>query len=399
MYNIERVRNDFPALHKMVFFGSASVGPLPRVAMVAMQRYSKELRVDFAPAAWEADPVAEVRSLAAQLINASPEELVATTSTSAGINLLAGAIHWKRHDNIVINDLEYPVNVFPWLHQAHKHGLEVRVVHAHNGLLPLSEMIAAIDRKTRVLAVSHVEFATGFRNDIPALAKAVHKAGGLICVDASQSLGVLPVDVQEMEIDVLASGGYKWLCGPVGSGLAYIRKDLAEGLTPATIDYADITVDAHEAVWNALVSGNEYAMAEAPLQGDAQRFQPEGLSPIAIKGLASSLSYIVDLGSESIEERITELVDYLIERLRAARIGILSPTAPEKRAGIVTVSVPYNLSKPNDTHRLEQKLQNARIVAHPRGGGLRLAVHFFNTEEEIDLVVDFIGSLSSRVGS
>jgi selenocysteine lyase/cysteine desulfurase len=140
-------------------------------------------------------------------------------------------------------------------------------------------------------------------------------------------------------------------------------------------------------------------MAEAPLQGDAQRFQPEGLSPIAIKGLASSLSYIVDLGSESIEERITELVDYLIERLRAARIGILSPTAPEKRAGIVTVSVPYNLSKPNDTHRLEQKLQNARIVAHPRGGGLRLAVHFFNTEEEIDLVVDFIGSLSSRVGS
>ncbi|MEA3238266.1 MAG: aminotransferase class V-fold PLP-dependent enzyme [Candidatus Bipolaricaulota bacterium] len=393
MYNIERVRNDFPALHKMVFFGSASVGPLPRVAMVAMQRYSKELRVDFASAAWEADPVAEVRSLAAQLINSSPEEIVATTSTSAGINLLAGAIHWKRHDNIVINDLEYPANVFPWLHQAHKHALEVRVVHAHGGVLPLSEMTAAIDRKTRVLAVSHVEFGTGFRNDIPALAKAVHKTGGLICVDASQSLGVLPVDVQEMGIDVLATGGYKWLCGPVGSGFTYIRKDLAKGLTPATIDYADITADAHEAVWNALVSGKEYAMPEVPLQRDAQRFQLEGLSPIAIKGLASSLSYILDLGSESIEERITELVDYLIKRLRAAKIGILSPTAPEKRAGIVTVSIPYNLSKPKDTHRLEQKLQDARIIAHPRGGGLRLAVHFFNTEEEIDLVVDFITSL------
>lgn len=399
MYNIERIRNDFPALHKMVFFGSASVGPLPRVAMVAMQRYSKELRVDFAPAAWEADPVAEVRSLAAQLINASPKEIVATVSTSAGINLLAGAIHWRRHDNIVINDLEYPANVFPWLHQAHKHGLEVRVVRAHGGVLPFAEMTAAIDRKTRVLAVSHVEFATGTRNDIPALAAAVHKAGGLICVDASQSLGVLPVDVQEMEIDVLASGGYKWLCGPVGSGFAYIRKDLAEGLEPATIDYGDITVDAHEAVWNAIVSGKGYALDEAPLRKNAQRFQAEGLSLIAIKGLASSLSYILDLGSESIEERITELVDYMIERLRAAKIGILSPTAPEKRAGIVTARVPYNLSKPNDAHRLEQKLQNARIVAHPRGGGLRLAVHFFNTEEEIDRVVSFIASLSSRVGS
>ena len=393
MYNIERIRNDFPALHKMVFFGSASVGPLPRVAMVAMQRYSKELRVDFAQAAWETDTVAEVRALAAQLINASPEEIVATTSTSAGINLLAGAIKWKRHDNIVINEREYPVNVFPWLHQAHKHGLEVRVVRAHAGAPPLSKMTAAIDRKTRVVAVSHVEFATGWRNDISSLAETVHKAGGLICVDGSQSLGVLPVDVREMGIDVLAAGGHKWLCGPMGSGFAYIRKDLAAGLSPATIDYADITIEAGDAVRNALVSGKGYTMAEAPLQEDAQRFQQEGLAPIATKGLASSLSYMLDLGSESIAERIEEMTGYLIERLQAAKIRILSPTAPEKRAGIVTVNVPYDLSKPKDVLRLEHKLQNAGIVAHPRGGGLRLSVHFFNTEEEIDFVVDFIKDL------
>ncbi len=393
MYNIERIRNDFPALHKMVFFGSASVGPLPRTAMVAMQRYSKELRVDFAPATWEADPVAEVRSFASQMINSSPDEIVVTPSTSAGINLLAGGIKWKRHDNIVINDLEYPANVFPWIHQAHKHGLEVRIVRSHNGVLPFSEMTAAIDRKTRVLAVSHVEFARGFRNDIPALAEAIHKAGGLICVDAVQSLAVLPVDVREMKIDVLAAGGYKWLCGPLGSGFAYIREDLAESLVPATIDYRDITVDAHDAVWNALVSGEAYAMDEAPLHKGTQRFQPEGMSPIAVRGLSASLSYMLELGSEAIEERITELVDYLIERLRAAKITILSPTAPEKRAGIVTVGVPYNLSKPKEASRLEGKLQSAGIVAHPRGGGLRLSVHFFNTEEEIDLVVNFLSKL------
>jgi len=393
MYNMERIRNDFPALHKMVFFGSASVGPLPRVAMVAMQRYSKELRVDFAPAAWEANPVADVRSLAARLINASPEEIVATTSTSAGINLLAGAIKWKRHDNIVINEREYPANVFPWLHQAQKHGLEVRIVRAHDGTSPLSEMTAAIDRKTRVLAVSHVEFATGWRNDIASLAETVHKAGGLICVDGSQSLGVLPVDVQEMGIDVLATGGHKWLCGPLGSGFAYIRKDLAADLSPATIDYADITTEAGDAVRKALVSGKGYTMIEAPLQGNAQRFQQEGLSPITANGFASSLSYMLDLGSESIEERIGEMTGYLIERLQAAKIGILSPTAPDRHAGIITVSVPYDLSKLRDVHRLEQKLQSAGIVAHPCGGGLRLSVHFFNTEEEIDLVVDFITHL------
>jgi len=361
--------------------------------MVAMQRYSKELRVDFASATWEADPVAEVRSLAAQMINASPEEIVVTPSTSAGINLLAGGIKWKRHDNVVINDLEYPANVFPWLHQARRHGLEVRIVRSNNGVLPLSEMTKAIDRKTRVLAVGHVEFATGFRNNIPALAEAIHKVGGLICVDAVQSLAVLPVDVQEMGIDALAAGGYKWLCGPLGSGFAYIREDLAESLIPATIDYEDITVDSHDAVWNAVISGKGYAMDEAPLHKGTQRFQPEGVSPIAIKGLSSSLAYMLELGSEAIEERITQLVDYSIERLQAAKIPILSPTAREERAGIVTVGVPYDLSKPREARRLEEKLQEAKIVAQPRGGGLRLSVHFFNTEEEIDLVVDFISKL------
>ena len=393
MYNIERIRNDFPALHKMVFFGSAGVGPLPRVAMVAMQRYSKELRVDFAPAAWEADPIAEVRDLASRLINSSPQEIVATTSTSSGINLLAGAIRWKRHDNIVINDLEYPANVFPWLHQAQKHGLEIRVVRSKDGSLPLSEVTAAIDKKTRVLAVSHVAYANGMRNDIPSLSEEVHRKGGLICVDASQSLGVLPVDVEEMGIDVLAVGGEKWLCGPLGSGFAYIRSDLAESLEPATIDYEDITVNAHDTVWQALISGAKYAIEDAPLRKNARRFQKEGLSPIAIKGFASSLSYILELGSESIEERITQLVGYLIERLRGAGIGIISSTDPRKRAGIITVRVPYNLSKQQEVAKLRQKLEEERIVAHPRGGGLRLSVHFFNTEEEIDQIVSFISRL------
>ena len=134
-------------------------------------------------------------------------------------------------------------------------------------------------------------------------------------------------------------------------------------------------------------------MDEAPLHRGTQRFQPEGVSPIAVKGLSASLSYMLELGSEAIEERITKLVDYLIDRLQSAKIAILSPTAPEKRAGIVTIRVPYNLSKPKEARRLEEKLQNAGIVAHPRGGGLRLSIHFFNTEEEIDLVIDFISQL------
>ncbi len=393
MYNIERIRNDFPALHKSVFFGSAGVGPLPRTAMVAMQRYSKELRVDFAEAAWKDDPASEVRSLAAQLINADSEEIVVTSSTSEGINILAGAVPWRKRDNIVINDLEYPANVFPWLYQGHRHGVEVRIVRSKDGRLPLAEMIAAIDRRTRVLAVSHVEFAHGFRNDITALAAAVHKMGGVICVDAIQSVGVLPIDVRETDIDALATGGYKWLCGPLGSGFAYVRRELAEKLNPATIDFCNVAADAQKKVWDALVSGHNYDMSKPPLPPNAWRFQSEGGSPIALKGFAASLEYVLELGVATIEERIGELVDYLIERLAASGIEILSSIEPDERSGIITVKVPRDIAQAEEANALEKRLEKAKIIAHVRGGGLRLAVHFFNTEEEIDHVINFIKKL------
>ncbi len=393
MYNIERIRNDFPALHKAVFFGSAGVGPLPRTAMVAMQRYSKELRVDFAEAAWEDDPLTDVRSLAAQLINADSEEIVVTSSTSDGINILAGAIPWRKRDNIVINDLEYPANVFPWLYQGNLHGVEVRIVRSKNGRLSLPEMIAAIDRRTRVLAVSHVEFGTGFRNDIEALTTAIHKMGGLICVDAIQAVGVLPIDVRETEIDVLATGGYKWLCGPLGAGFAYVRRDLAEKLNPASIDFCSVASDAQKKVWDALISGGDYDMNEPALPASALRFQREGISPIALKGFATSLEYVLELGSDSIVERIQELVEHLVERLSSSGIGLLSSTKPGERSGIVTVKVPQDVSQAKAAAALEKKMKKANIIAHLRAGGLRLAVHFFNTEEEIDYVVDFIKKL------
>ena len=393
MYNIERIRNDFPALNKALFFASAGVGPLPRITMVAMQHFSKELRVDFAKGTWEEDPQKETRILAAQLINAAEEEITLTMNTSAGINLLAGALPWKRGENIVLNDLEYPANVFPWLYQADRHRLDVRVVRSRNGAVPLDEMIRAIDRRTRVLAVSHVEFGTGYRNDVAALGDAVHKVGGLICVDAIQSLGALQVDVKDLGIDVLATGGYKWLCGPLGTGFAYVKEKLIDELQPATADFANLATAERETVWNALVSGADYPMEHAPLASDGIRFEAEGLPPVLFKGLAVSLRYFLDLGIESIEARIAGLVDHLIDHLNKARIEILSPTGPKERSGIVTMRIPFDLSRPKEVKELEARLQAAKIIALPRSGGLRLAVHFFNTEEELDQVIDFIKHL------
>ncbi len=393
MYNIERIRNDFPALHKMIFFASAGIGPLPRTAMVAMQHYLKERRVDFDEVVWKEDPKKEACGLAAELIHASAEEIIPTMSTSAGINIIAGGIKWKRGENIVLNDLEYPSNVFPWLYQADRHRLEVRIIRSHAGVVPRDELIAAIDKKTRVLAVSHVEFGTGYRNDVATLATAVHAAGGLICVDAIQSVGVLHIDVKDLGIDLLATGGYKWLCSPIGTGFSYLRADVLDRLQPPTADYINLPAAEHDIVWNALVSGNSYPMEQMPLAADGSRFEAQGLSPHLFKGFVSSLKYFLNLGTEEIELRISGLVDYFIEQANREGVTILSPTGPKERSGIVSVHVPVNLSRPEEVKKLEKKLQQAKIVALPRSGGLRFAVHFFNTEEEIDQAIDFVKSL------
>jgi len=393
MHNIEEIRAAFPALAGTFFFASAGVGPLPQVALTAIRQNLDRLRVQFAKESWEEDPAQEARALAARLIHADMEEIVLTESTSAGINLLAGALPWKRGENVVLNDLEYPANLFPWLYQADRHGLEVRMVRSQDGVVPLDDLLAAIDRRTRVLAVSHVEFGTGYRNDIAALAEAVHRANGLICVDAIQSLGVLQVDVTDLGIDVLATGGYKWLCGPLGTGFAYVRPDLMEVLHPPTLAYANLPAREQAVVWNALIAGTDYPMQHAPLAAGWKRFEAEGLSPILFKGLAASLGYLLDLGIDWIESRIACLVDHLIPRLIREDITILSPTDLHRRAGIVTVAVPFNLSKTDQVKGLQERLEMARIKAHLRGGGLRLALHFFNTADEIDQAVDFIKTL------
>ena len=197
MHKIEAVREEFPALSSTTFLRSAGVGPLPRSTISAMLRLTEELRVSFAGAAWEDNPLEDARSHAADLLNAHSEEIVLTDSTSTAINLLAGAIPWQARENIVLNDLEYPANIFPWLYQAERNRLKIRMVRCEDGRLPLDKLMAAIDNKTRVVSLSHLEFGTGFRNDVSALAEAVHDCGGLIWVDAIQSLGVLSIDIND----------------------------------------------------------------------------------------------------------------------------------------------------------------------------------------------------------
>jgi len=394
MNKIDRIRREFPTLRNLLFF-SASTCPLTQVAITAMQQYVMTYRVDFSadPYAFERTLRQKVRSLVAALIRATPDEIVLTQNTSSGINLLAGGLPWKPGENVVLKDLEHPSSVYPWLYQGEKQGLEVRQVRSQRGIVPIDELLSAVDKKTRVLVVSHVEYTTGHKNDIGKLADAVHEVGGILCVDAFQSIGVVDINVAALGIDALATGGWKRLYGPKGSGFAFIRSEVMQMLSPPTVTAYNVTDAEEKAIERKKIVGQISTIPNNPFSEGWRKYEAKGLSPLAFTGLSASLGLLLELEVGWIEERIAVLVDYLCSRLEENGQEIRSPCRPEERAAIIIARIPYDLAQPAKVQALGERLRAARIVAEPRGGGLRIGVHAFNTPEEIDQLVNFISAL------
>jgi len=283
-HGIERIQEDFPLLKEVVWLASAGVGPMPRTALSAMAEVQSRLYERLDPAAWE-EYGERCRKLVARLLAVAPEEIALVRSTTEGLNAIAGAIPWQHGDTIVITDQEYPANVVPWYHQAHRHDLEVRVVPSENGRLPLGRFEEVIDRRTRVVAVSHVQFASGFRTDFAALAELAHAHEALLIVDGIQAVGALRVQPRELGIDVLACGGYKWLCGPLGTGFLYVRRELADELTPMALGYERISAPEYEAIRDALRAGGTWVRDFSRPAAGAKRFDGVGLNPALLSGL------------------------------------------------------------------------------------------------------------------
>lgn len=395
-HGIERIQEDFPLLKEVVWLASAGVGPMPRTALSAMAEVQSRLYERLDPAAWEEEYGERCRKLVARLLAVAPEEIALGRSTTEGLNAIAGAIPWQHGDTIVITDQEYLANVVPWYHQAHRHDLEVRVVPSENGRLPLGRFEEVIDRRTRVVAVSHVQFASGFRTDLAALAELAHAHEALVIVDGIQAVGTLRVQPQELGIDVLACGGYKWLCGPLGTGFLYVRRELADELTPMALGYEQISAPEYEAIRDALRAGGTWVRDFSRPAAGAKRFDGVGLNPALLSGLAAAVEYFLDLGLDWIEERVLELSGRLIERLREEGYSAVTPEERKERAGIVLFRGPWDLSSKAAREELEKRLLAAGVVASIRAGGIRASCHFFNTEEDFERLLEALAQIELR---
>jgi selenocysteine lyase/cysteine desulfurase len=320
--------------------------------------------------------VAHVRQLAATLLNApSPDDVYFVPNTTHGIGVVAEGFPWQPGDNVVLPADEYPSNQYPWMNLAAR-GVEVRTVPGRGPRVHIDDIRAAMDARTRLLAVSAVEFASGFRADLDALGELCRERGVFFFVDAIQALGVFPIDVQKTPIDALSADGHKWLLGPEGAGIGYVRREWVERLHP-------IGVGA-----NSVVKPYAFSTIDFTLKPHAGRWEGGAYNVPGVTALGASLELLLGAGVENLQRRVLELTDHLCDKAASARLEVFSSRDPAERSGIVSLTKP---GVPSDA--VMKACRAAGVVVNSRAGRVRVSPHAYNTVEELDRFLDVVRGL------
>lgn len=364
----------FPILRSWRFFNHAGVCPLPAVAAQALKRYADEASSQaYLGSRWYAE-IDRLRHRLAGLIGASADEIALTKNTSEGLAAVAAGLDWSPGDRIVTTGIEYSSNMYPWMDVSRRLGAELVVVGPQtrsDGTIVVDEdeLIAQLARpRTRLLAVSHVQFATGQRMDIRRLGAACRESGVLFCLDAIQSVGVLPVDVEAAHVDFLAADGHKWLLGPEGAGFLYVRRAVMDRLRP------------HELGWNSVHRPFAFGTYDLTLKPDATRYECGTLTVPAFLSLLASVELLVRVGVRLIAARLQAHGEHLTSGLRQRGYVVVSPRDGERWSGSVCFLRP-GLDVAAEAARLRRE---HRIEVVAREGRLRASPHFYNTTDELD---------------
>ena len=368
------LRAEMPVTRHWAFFDHAAVAPLTGRAQQALTAWAQDMAehgVAHEPI-WSRR-VAEVRHLCGRLLNADPLDIAFVKNTSEGIGIVAEGYPWRPGDNIVTAEDEYPANRYPWMNLTGR-GVEVRTVASRGGRLLLDDVRAAIDGYTRLVSLSFVEFATGYRNDLDALGGLCCERGVHFFVDAIQGLGVLPLDVRATPIDFLAADGHKWLLGPEGAGIFYVRRELVDLLHAVDIG------------WNSVVRAHDFSHIDFQLKPHAGRWESGSLNVAGITALGASIEMLLDMGIPALEARVLELTDYLCARAPATGLEVFSSRRSGEKSGIVSLTVPGA-----DLRELVRRCREQGVVVNRRAGRLRVSPHAYNTTEEIDRLLSVVG--------
>ncbi len=372
-------REQMPVSRQWAYFDHAAVAPLSRPAAETLKTYAETCATsgDVQWLEWSAK-IQSLRSLTAELIHCEADEVALVPNTTAGINFVAGGFPWENGDNVVLPEGEFPSNHYPWLNLADR-GVEAKLVPRRDGRVEVADLIAAVDARTRMISVSWVGYASGFRVDLTSLVEQAHERGVLVFVDAIQGMGMYPLDLRSCDVDFLSADGHKWMLGPEGAGVAVIRRRHLNTLRCDNVGWASVR-NAH------LFSAGQFELRE-----DAARFETGSANMPGLMAFAASLQMFVAVtrrhGDHAIADRVLERSSRLREMLvqRGGQMLFVNTPSSVHGSGIVTFEVPDE--SPADFRA--RAIKNG-VVVSCRGGGVRASVHVYNDDSDLQRLADLI---------
>ena len=325
---------------------------------------------------WSQDEAQRARRLVARLINGPDDSIALTRSTGHGMSLLAQGLDWNVGDNVVGANGEYPANVYPWM-ALRERGVEYRQAEPTDGRVAFDAIFSLVDGRTRVVALSHVQFWNGYRLEIDRIGRECRRRGIVFAVDVMQSVGALNLDVSKQPVDFCAAGSGKWLTATAGIGFCYCAPELLERVSPVIVGARSV------------VGSESYFEYELSFPPTALRFEESAVSLLDTTALSAAVELLLEVGPQVIERRVLGLSKRLAEGLSAGGCEVVAPwpREPDESSGIVS------FRKPDvSAEAVLRDLKAAHVVARTHKDFVRLSPHFYNTEGEIDRVLEVVGS-------
>lgn len=366
------IRSFFPAASKYTYLNSAAVSPIPTTAIAAVNAQLHDVANNGSNNYndWIATKN-RARGLVAEMLGVRHEQIAFMRNTSDGFASIANGIGWRQGDNIVSFEHEFPANFYPWRMVRDRFGVELRLCREMNGRVDIDELISMIDSGTKLVAVSAVQYASGFKADLERIGRAARNADALFTVDIIQGLGAMGFDLPAQFVDIAAGASHKWLCAPEGCGILYMSDRARERVEPAFVGWISVSTP-----W-------DFVDRAQPFKPNALAMESGTGASALFYGLEQSLKLLHETGLEKIDAYLLDLTDELCARVAEKNYDIISSRENGEKSAIVCIKHRGGI----DCGQIAEDLQNSGIIVSPRGDRLRIAPHFYNNLDDIEALI------------
>lgn len=369
----KEIRSLFPAAQNYTYLNSAAVSPMPVTAVDAVVSQVRDVSVN--GGVHYLDWVAtknRARALVAEMLHVRPEQIAFMRNTSDGFASIANGLKWQKGDNIVSFENEFPANFYPWRRIRDEFEVELRLAPERGGRIDLDELISFIDGNTKVVAISAVQYSSGFAADLERIGRAAQDVDALFAVDIIQGFGARAFDLPAQYVDIASGASHKWLCAPEGCGMLYLSDRARERVNPTFVGWISV-----ETPW-------DFADTEQPFKPNALAWESGTGCSALFYGLEQSLKLLNETGLDRIEKYLEELTDHLCDSIGGRNYDLISSRNPGEKSAIVCITSRDGI----DCNDVAKRLEAEKIIVSPRGDRVRIAPHFYNNFEDIDRFVN-----------